>query len=343
MLIDHTDDYFSPLEEEGLSEALRGYFYDSATTKRFRAYSNMQIDNACLELGNAINTSYSLIDMYSDIATQETISALTGTIEECEKVFSERTLSTTEINHYTDSLLQSIDNFKQQISLTNSTETDCTGFIQNPSFETGISGWTIEDNTVATAKSTTSLYYRGVGSDGAYLLNNLNASDSTGVAISQTVEGLVPGTYRLTAMVGSSEGNTITMFANDSKVTVNAHSFGKYYLTEAAIDSITVGEDGTLNLGIEAGKWYKADDFRLSLVEENIADGIESVKGEGNSASVIVVPVAGGISITTLSATPIAIHNTAGLLVWNKAVRGTVTVSLPSGIYIVAGKKVAVY
>jgi hypothetical protein len=144
-------------------------------------------------------------------------------------------------------------------------------------------------------------------------------------------------------MVGSSEGNTITMFANDSKVTVNAHSFGKYYLTEAAIDSITVGEDGTLNLGIEAGKWYKADDFRLSLVEENIADGIESVKGEGNSASVIVVPVAGGISITTLSATPIAIHNTAGLLAWNKVVRGTVTVSLPSGIYIVAGKKVAVY
>lgn len=343
MLIDHTDDYFSPLEEEGLSEALRGYFYDSATTKRFRAYSNMQIDNACLELGNAINTSYNLIDMYSDIATQETVSALTDAIEESEKIFSERTLESKKISHYTDSLLQSIDNFKQQISLTNSTETDCTGFILNPSFENSTSGWAIEDKTVATAKSTTNLYYRGVGSDGAYLLNNLNASDSTGVAISQTVEGLVPGTYRLTAMVGSSEGNTITMFANDSKVTVKAHSFGKYYLTEAAIDSITVGEDGTLNLGIEAGKWYKADDFRLSLVEENIADGIESVKGEGNSASVIVVPVAGGISITTLSATPIAIYNTAGQLVWNKAVRGTVTVSLPSGIYIVAGKKVAVY
>lgn len=343
MLIDHTDDYFSPLEEDGLSEGLRGYFYDSATTRRFRAYSNMLVDNACLELGSAISSCYSLLELYADISTEESQEALTETLEECEMIFSERTLTASEIGKHTDSLLQSIDDFTQQIRLSNSTDTDCTGFIQNPSFETSTSGWNVEDKTVATAKSATNLYYKGVGCDGAYLLYNLQTSDSTGIAISQTVEGLVPGTYRLAAMVGSSEGRTITMFANDSKVTVDAHPFGMYYLTEALIDSIAVGEDGTLNLGIEAGSWYKADNFRLTLVEENIADGIESVKSEGNSASVIVAPVAGGINITTLSTTPVAIHYAAGLLVWNKAVRGTATVPLPSGIYIVAGKKVAVY
>jgi len=345
MLIDHTDDYFSPIEEGAMTEGLRGYFYDEATTRRFRAYSNMQIDNECLTLGLAIDSCYTLIDEYHDIVTEEAQNAFMDSIAAAEKIFSERTLSAAELKSYISKFEELIESYKLQINITDvEGEKDCTGFIVNPSFELGsTTGWTVEDKTIASAKATSNLYYKGVGSDGAYLLNNLNLSDSTGIAISQTVEGLVPGTYRLTAMVGTSEGRTVTMFANDNKVAVDAHTFGKFYLTEAVIENIVIGEEGTLNLGIEAGDWYKADDFRLTLIEENVADGISDIPAKDNSTPVAVVPVAGGVSITTFSTIPVTIHNTAGIRVWSNTVRGTATVSLPSGIYIIAGKKVAVY
>lgn len=345
MLIDHTDDYFNPLEEEGTSEGLRGYFYDTNTTRRFRAYSSIQIDNKCIALGNAIDSCYTTMDEYADIASEQALKNLADSIALAEKIFSERTMAALEIGNFTEDLLLCMENIKQQSGPgVSGAENDYTGFIANPSFETGnTAGWTVGSTTVATAKSVTNLYYKGVGSDGAYLLNNLNLSDSTGVAISQTVEGLVPGTYRLTAMVGTSEGRTVTMFANDNKVAVDAHTFGKFYLTEAVIENIIIGEEGTLNLGIEAGDWYKADDFRLTLTEENVADGISDIPAKDNSTPVAVVPVAGGVSITTFSTFPVTIHNTAGIRVWSNTVRGTATVSLPSGIYIIAGKKVAVY
>lgn len=344
MLIDHTDDYFRPLEEEGLSEGLRGYFNDAKTTRAFRAYSNMLIDNPCIELGNAIDSCYAAMDAYADMASEQALKNLADSIALAEQIFSERTLTKLEITNFTEDLLLCMENAKQQSDVFDSdAENDYTGFIANPSFEKGnTTGWTVGSTTAATVKSATNIYYKGVGSDGKYLLSNINTADSTGVAISQTVTGLVPGTYRLTAMVGTSEGRTVTMFANDQKTTVEAHPFGKFYLTEAVIDNVIVGEDGTLNLGVEAGDWYKADDFRLTLIEEGIADAIGSVVDDAQP-SISVVSVAGGISITTTDATPVAIHSIAGIRVWNESVNGTTTVALPAGIYIVGGKKVAVY
>lgn len=344
MLIDHVDDNFCPIEEEGISEGLRGYFSDEATKKKFRAYSNLQVDNKCLALGEAINACYAILEQYADVAAEEDCDVLAEAIGEAEKIFSERSLTVVEIGNVTGRLLQCAEDLKEQARFAdNGSEIDCTGFITNPSFELGsTAGWVVGDKGVATAKPTSNLYYKGVGSDGDYLLNNLNSTDATGVAVSQTVKGLVPGLYRLSAMVGSDAGNTVTMFANDSKVTSEVHPFGKYYLTEVLIDSIAVGSDGMLTIGIEAGQWYKADDFRLTLIEESVADMIEGVVSQKRNPSIAVMPVSGGISITTLNAVPVAVCSMTGQCIWSKTVCGTVYVNLPSGIYVIGGKKVVV-
>ena len=115
---------------------------------------------------------------------------------------------------------------------------------------------------------------------------NDGQKETMGVGISQVVSGLLPGYYRLSAMVTSDEGNTITVFAGDSTTTVTAHEFGKHYLQEAVVDQVAVeaseGEEtGTLIIGIRPGQWYKADHFRLTYVgspgSNHQADGILTI------------------------------------------------------------------
>ena len=143
---------------------------------------------------------------------------------------------------------------------------------------------------------------------------NLQTSDSTGVSISQTITGLVPGTYRLSAMLGTDYGKIVTMFAGDKKVSVGAHDFGLFYLNKAIIDNIEVGDDGKLLIGVEAGDWYKADDFRLvcvKLADDNITDAIVGVSNEQNGLSISSND--GNITISTLDGTHVAIYSITGV------------------------------
>jgi hypothetical protein len=97
--------------------------------------------------------------------------------------------------------------------------------------------------------------------EGNYLLYNESTEGSA--AISQKIKELPQGYYRLTAMLGTSDGGIVTLFANDSTTITEAHPWGRFYLTESTIDSIWV-ENGELTIGVEAGAtWYKADDFKL--------------------------------------------------------------------------------
>ena len=64
-------------------------------------------------------------------------------------------------------------------------------------------------------------------------------------------------------MTGTEEGGTVNVFAAEDTVSVAASELGKYYLTEAVIDSVWV-DNGVLTIGIGAGdSWYKCDNFRL--------------------------------------------------------------------------------
>ena len=120
---------------------------------------------------------------------------------------------------------------------------------------------------------TTANSNRAVGLDGTYVFQSLIAkADSSSVGISQVVEGLTPGYYRLTAMLGTDENSSVTLFANDMTATVNGHEFGHLYLTKATIEDILVeanegAETGVLTIGVKEGRWYKADDFTLTYVK----------------------------------------------------------------------------
>ena len=118
-----------------------------------------------------------------------------------------------------------------------------------------------------------------VGGSGSSFIYNCQ-KDSTGTELTQVVEGLPRGYYRLTAKVGSSEGRKITMFAGDTTVVVSASPLGVHYLVEACIEDILV-TDGVLPIGIRAGDFYKVDDFRLTLTGYAPVGVPEDVNGDG--------------------------------------------------------------
>jgi hypothetical protein len=83
-------------------------------------------------------------------------------------------------------------------------------------------------------------------------------------------------------MLGTDEGGVVTFYANDQEAEVPASEFGKYYLSEAVIDSIRV-ENGEITIGVRSGStWYKADDFRIHylghLYNDDVA--IEAIEAD---------------------------------------------------------------
>ena len=146
---------------------------------------------------------------------------------------------------------------------------DMTWAITNHSFETGnLNGWTVDltgDTQVASQDHPT---YSTIGTDGRFVFNTWNSGK--GQSISQTVTGIPNGTYKVTAMVASSEGHQIKLTANDEETTINA-----------AVANVAIGEkigvypeatcmvtNNELTISVEGvnGVWYKADNFRLTYL-----------------------------------------------------------------------------
>ena len=143
----------------------------------------------------------------------------------------------------------------------NAVGSDFTGAIVNPSFELGnTSGWTYENSNDHGAKENSNGTYTMQGCDGKYLFNIW----SSGNAISQTIEGLPNGTYKLQAVIATDADHKVQLNANDKNAQI------------AAVDKGT-GVEGELEFEVTDGKatigaegvdkyWYKVDNFRLTLV-----------------------------------------------------------------------------
>ena len=284
MVLDMEDtQYFRKTEEGGVVDALRGYFYDPSQSREFKANSSLVSDPAFFTLGEAIEEAYDIRDEYADVAYQSAYHQLTDSIAKAEQVYSEREYTNAQIKALANNLLQTAAYYATQYDYVEGQEIDCTTKIVNPSFEDGkTTGWTVADTKVTTIRKADATNYKGVGADGTYLLYSYSSNSSSGSEIHQVVTGLDAGYYRLSAMVGSDSDNTITVFAGDSTVTVPAHSFGKYYLTKAEINDILVS-DGTLDIGIKAGDWYKVDDFRLVYTSLPPV-GIDEISSNAGSA-----------------------------------------------------------
>lgn len=297
-----TDKQYYMLASDGEKvEGLRGYFYDSAmtpTTKEFRAYSNVTLDPAYLEFGKRIQMMHDAYGEFATIVTAEANASMLDSIANAEKVFTEQSIaSTTTLKKYYVAIEQWIGEYKTLVGSVGDSEIDMTAAIVNPSFESSTSspkGWTAEVATDAKIRANSNLTYKTVYGDGANYLYN-----SKGTIVSQTLSGLKSGYYRLSAMVGSDENNTVTLFAGDSVATVTAHSFGKHYLTVAVIDGILVDNTGELTIGVKADNWYNADDFKLVFVGNSETDAIEALEIANETSKGIYTILGAKVKATT--------------------------------------------
>lgn len=339
MLIDDEENpYFAPVGEGSAVTAFGGYFLDEAIKSKFRANSSLTLDPAYASFASSIDEAYYLLDKYKNSSTDAAYADYLAKIHEAEKYFSNRTdselSSSSKIKNYAAALIASADDYMVQVEPNaGDVEIDFTSFITNPSFEQkSTTGWTLgtaegvtKAGTVKNgSQQTADITLKG---DGLYFFQS-KLTDGTSVELSQTVTNLLPGYYRLTAKLGTDEGNTLTLFANDSLCTQSVPKNANYYLQEFTIEDILVDaehnatsnpdEGLTLTIGVKAGSWYKADDFRLTL--------IRSLEVPEDPTAIECIP-----SITSSTSAPSGIYTLQGVKVNS--------MNNP-GIYVVNGRKV---
>ncbi len=173
---------------------------------------------------------------------------------------------------------------------------DMTGAILNQSFELGdMTGWTCEMDPTADTKVTRGDQedvYKTSGLDKEYLFNTyLGPDPGTSAPLYQTVTGIPAGHYRLTALVASGAGNKFFLAADrtfSDMMTIPATTDGteaktkfhemtvEFEVTDPTQD-VTIGiypsNDGSFNADTKPetmGPWFKADNFRLTLIRKFI-------------------------------------------------------------------------
>ena len=139
---------------------------------------------------------------------------------------------------------------------------DASGLIKNGSFERrSLTGWAIDRSSDDTGVRPIS-NYATAGSDGSYLFN----TKSEGVRLTQTAT--VPnGVYKMTVSLASDAGNTVTLIGNDNShevtLTKGTDTFEDHYIKfRVTGGTATIGVVG----GNDGAHWYKADNFRLELI-----------------------------------------------------------------------------
>lgn len=152
-------------------------------------------------------------------------------------------------------------------------DADMTWAIMNPNFELdgNYPGWTTVGQVTGYETKVAlqeNLTYAYVGVDGRKLYNTWD-NPSTGVVgfgLTQTVKGLPTGSYKLSAMVASGTGESITLTANDVSTTVAAgadQNVGVHVEVECKVEK---GGDLEISVAGANNAWFKADDFRLTFI-----------------------------------------------------------------------------
>lgn len=256
-----TTQYFSRVDSGAPVGAFTGII--RADSKRIKASVNSTLEQAYTVLAEAINSATHTYETWNTLVEPEWNVLLLDSIASMKQIFSDMTLTTiNRVKNAAAGLLVYAEQYKTRL-LDKSDPIDYGSYITNASFEKGKKdGWTAP--TISSVRTNSTLNTLAADIDGSYFLY---CESSSKTSVSQVVENLPVGYYRLTAMVGTS--NAVTLFANDSSVIVTPHEWGKFYLTDSTVDSVWV-ENGSLNLGVESeGGWYKIDDFRLYYLGAN--------------------------------------------------------------------------
>lgn len=284
-----------------------------SSSRRIRSFFSTT-DKNYGKLAQAIQEAKAIYNDINQQIVEEWNKTMLASISQACRLFSDAQSGASEIDAYTAELLSLINEYKLMVAQVES-PICYSSMITNPSFESGSKeGW-VSDNRSQTRPSSYLNTY-GVGMDGNYLLYSETAEG--GGNISQTIHNLRSGYYRLTAMIGTGEEGSTTLFAGDSLCDVAPHQWGRFYLDEYVIDSIWVDTD-SLTIGIEGGhSWYKADNFNLYYL------------GTGRSVESDIAPLAIEGKKTTIYS---GIFDLLGRRITRKDM-------IPGHIYIIDGRKV---
>ncbi len=178
-----------------------------------------------------------------------------------------------------------------RLKIPNYTETPCdfTQVIENPSFETGdISGWVARTASDMRARSVTDPNFMVTNADGQYVFNTWsNPALTDGYWLSQTLFAVPAGTYKLTALFSSDQGNAITLSANgieEEFIMENSKTLGQ----DGSV-SFTLSEETDVEIKVVSPSWFKVDNFRLTLIESPIKKGDVNGDTRINGLDIVVI------------------------------------------------------
>lgn len=168
--------------------------------------------------------------------------------------------------------------------------------------------------------------------------NQLDLSDYTYIATSYGGSGTSGGTIKWYYL--DENGGEQEMIPGTSSIKSN-----DYYESSGKFTFFTEHAKAFARIKATTGS-YSDEDFYVETsmiaIGENSAVGIYNTKND-NTTTVIVSPGKRSLTISGRKDENISVYSTDGILVWNGTTeKGTVTIALPAGIYIVNGKKYSV-
>ena len=168
-------------------------------------------------------------------------------------------------------------------------QADLEAFIKNPSFESGsLIGWVLESNETYTTGVRDNILaeFTTVGADGDYIFH----TGAQGVRIEQTIAKLPKGVYKMTVSLASDADKTVILKGNDAEreVTLIGEKEGDKYKFEDFCVKFRVGDNGEATISVESDSWYRADNFRLELLNDHlILNETDYTMEAGNQARAI--------------------------------------------------------
>ena len=157
--------------------------------------------------------------------------------------------------------------------------TDFTTAILNPSFETGdMTGWSAESRNDTGVKRNDNATYSitsGAAVDGDYLFNSWGGTAENNVY--QTIPSLPAGTYQLSALLASFNGEEVVLAANEetNSVTISGDKTTGYTVnvifTLAAAADVVIKASNTKGADGSDASFIKADNFTLKAYSDPLA------------------------------------------------------------------------
>ena len=261
------------------------------------------VENACVEMNEAAENAES---MTAEAAAA--FAAASAKYEEASDYTTEQLVALTEELSQTAAIIK----VPSHAGASDAAPVDMTATITNPSFEAedGLYGWTYYKGADTQAADNSNATYTVENADGAKVFNTWNGSTPEGgFYVSQVIRALPAGTYKLTVLVASDQGNSISVGAEGSVEGVfydnvaamaNAKEIGEDL---SCIFKLAEGED--LTIKVSSQSWFKADNFRLEYygtesTQEPTIVGVSDIE-TAESREVIGIYNAAGVKVNAPS------------------------------------------